>query len=88
MGMSRKLVTSWTSLAFAPVSLKRYANAALRKLSEQVFQVRFTGHFSDSPNSFDNVSEENRRRLDKKIWNFYNYIRYFFIDILISDGML
>ncbi|MDR1203820.1 MAG: hypothetical protein LBL58_19595, partial [Tannerellaceae bacterium] len=39
MGMSRKLVTSRTPHAFAPVSLKRYANAALRKLSEQVFQT-------------------------------------------------
>jgi hypothetical protein len=38
-GMSRKSVTSRTSLACAPVSLQRYANAALRKLSDQVYQT-------------------------------------------------
>jgi hypothetical protein len=35
----RNFVSSWTSFVFAPVSLKRYANATLRKLSEQVFQT-------------------------------------------------
>ena len=38
-GLSKKFVTSRTALAFSPVSLKRYENAAIRKVSEQVFQT-------------------------------------------------
>jgi hypothetical protein len=38
-GLSRKLITSRTALVFSPVSLKRYENTALKKLSEQVFKL-------------------------------------------------
>ena len=39
LGLSKKLVISRTALVFSPVSLKRYENTALRKVSEQVFQT-------------------------------------------------
>ena len=39
LGLTEKFVTSRSALAFSPVSMKRYENAAIRKVSEQVFQT-------------------------------------------------
>jgi len=43
-GAVQEVVTSRPALAFSPVSLKRYENAVIKKVSEQVFQTFRTPH--------------------------------------------